>query len=75
MKLIIDLDEAWGHEECVSDIIKEEIKDGVRRKVKQFLRDKNGELTKAIELYARSQAKALEEKLTGATAIDQLLTK
>ncbi len=69
MKLTIDLDEAWAYEECVSNIIKEEIKDGVRRKVKQILRDKEGELTKAIEAYARSQAKALEEKLTGADLV------
>jgi len=67
MKLIIDLEETWSdHQECVSGIIRDEIKDAVRRKVKQVLRDKESDLTKAIESYARSRAKVLEEKISGA---------
>ena len=65
MKLTINLDEVWACDECVSTVIKEEIKDAVRRKVKQLLRDKDGDLTKAIEDYARAQAKALEDKIIG----------
>ena len=65
MKLTINLDEVWACEESVSTVIKEEIKDAVRRKVKQLLRDKDGDLTKAIEDYARAQAKVLENKIIG----------
>ena len=69
MELTINLDETWGHDESVGETIKDEIRQAVRRKVKSLLRDKAGELAKAVEAYAREQAKRLESEMTGAAVL------
>ena len=64
-RIEIDLDDVWGSDCSVSEIIREEIRDAVRRKVKTLIRGKDNDLAKSIERYAAAQAKALEDKLLG----------
>lgn len=69
MKLTIDLEETWAIDDTIATCIREEVKDEVRRAVKRHLKNKEGELAKAVEAYARVQAKALEDKITGADVL------
>lgn len=65
MELKIDLENVFTDEESLADVIRAEIKEAVRRQVKKHIRGKESELAKAIEKYARQQAKELEGKLMG----------
>lgn len=66
MKIVIDLEKCDAYDgNTVAELIREEIKDAVRREVKRLLRDKQHDLAKAVERSARAAAKSLEDKLIG----------
>ena len=69
MKLEIDLSDAFcgDYPQSISQLIEEEIRDAVRRKVKSLLRDKAGEIAKAVEVSAKAHAKKLMDNAMGMT--------
>lgn len=64
MKLEIDLtDVEAGWDANVADLIREEIQHEVRLAVKRELKNKSGELAKAVTAFANAQAEMLRKDM------------
>ena len=65
MNITIDMDqlEIFDWNQSLSEVIKEEISDEVRRAVKRELKNKNAELAKAVQAFANAQAELLRKEM------------
>jgi DUF438 domain-containing protein len=66
MKIEINLDETYGwSDDSIAKVIMEEVHDEIRRAVKRHLKNKDHELKKAIDAYARKKAAQLQDEMMG----------